>query len=197
MGSSGSHSPPTVAIWAYLAHVMAFVITPCAASMESRPPDLRVVRVVHSFTGRVLVEATHPRLGQVRVFLLKQWTWEKVRSSLPDGYSKFNVELIHNNRPLNAFRALMSLTDEDALEIGYVIKELRVPSPRARRDMTEAIARHQADLVYNYLSRSRHSAQRCAIGAEASLVLCYSIGLIFFAPSAARHQAQSRNKQIH
>ena len=42
----------------------------------------------------------------------------------------------------------MSLTDEDTLEIGYVIKELRVPSPRARRDMTEAIARHQADLVY-------------------------------------------------
>ena len=153
MGSSGSHSPLTVAIWAYLAHVMAFVITPCAASMESRPPDLRVVRVIHSFTGRVLLEATHPRLGQVRVFLLKQWTWDKVRNSLPDGYSKFNVELIHNNRPLNAFRALMSLTDEDALEIGYVIKELRVPSPRARRDMTEAIARHQADLVYNYLSK--------------------------------------------
>ena len=121
--------------------------------MESRPPDLRVVRVVHSFTGRLLLEATHPRLGQVRVFFLKQWTWDKVRSSLPDGYSKFNVELIHNNRPLNAFRALMSLTDEDALEIGYVIKELRVPSPRARRDMTEAIARHQADLVYNYLSK--------------------------------------------
>ena len=47
----------------------------------------------------------------------------------------------------------MSLTDEDTLEIGYVIKELRVSSPRARRDMTEAIARHQADLVYNYLSR--------------------------------------------
>ena len=109
---------------------MVFVITPCAASMESRPPDLRVVKVVHSFTGRVLLEASHPRLGQVRVFLLKQWTWEKVRSSLPDGYSRFNVELIHNNRPLNAFRALMSLTEE-----------------------------------------------------------------VFFAPSAARHQAQSRDKQ--
>ena len=89
----------------------------------------------------------------MRVFLLKHWTWDVVRSSLPEGYSKFNVELIHNNRPLNAFRALMSLTDEDALEIGYVIKELRVPSPRARRDMTEAIARHQADLVYSYLSK--------------------------------------------
>ena len=96
--------------------------------MESRPPDLRVVRVVHSFTGRLLLEATHPRLGQVRVFLLKQWTWDKVRSSLPEGYSKFNVEFIHSDRTLNAFRALMSLTDEDALEIGYVIKELRVPS---------------------------------------------------------------------
>ena len=53
---------------------------------------------------------------------------------------------------LNAFRALMSLTNEDTLEIGYV-KELRVPGPRARRDMTEAIARHQADLVYGYLSK--------------------------------------------
>ena len=57
------------------------------------------------------------------------------------------------NRTLNAFRALMSLTDEEVLEIGYVIKELRTPGPRARRDMTEAIARHQADLVYNYLSK--------------------------------------------
>ena len=74
---------------------------------------------------------------------------------MPEGYCKFNVELIHENRPLNAFRALMSLTDEDTLEIGYVIKELRVPGPRARRDMTEAIARHQADLVYNYLSNIR------------------------------------------
>ena len=87
-GSSGSHSPLTVAIWAYLALVMAFVLTPCAAAMESRPPELRVVRVVHSFTGRVLLEATHPRLGQVRVLLLKQWAWDKVRSSLPDGYSR-------------------------------------------------------------------------------------------------------------
>ena len=87
----------TVAIWAYLAFVMSFVITPCAASMESRPPDLRVVRVVHSFTGKVLLEATHYRLGQVRVFFLKQWTWEKVRSSLPDRYSKFNVE--HPQQP--------------------------------------------------------------------------------------------------
>ena len=63
-GSSGSHSPLTVAIWAYLAHVMAFVVTPCAASMESRPPDLRVVRVVHSFTGRVLLEATQTGTGE-------------------------------------------------------------------------------------------------------------------------------------
>ena len=111
------------------------------------------VRVVHSFTGRVLLEATHPRLGQVRVFLLKQWTWDNVRSTLPEGYSKFNVDLIYNSRTLHALRALMSLTDEDTLEIGYVIKELWVPSPRALRDMTEAISRHQADLVYNYLSR--------------------------------------------
>ena len=116
-GSNGSHSPLTVAM-AFLAPVMVFVITPCAASMDSRPPDLRLVRVVHSFTGRVLLEATHPRLGQVRVFLLKQWTWDTVRSTLPEGYSKFNVDLIYNNRTLHAFRALMSLTDEDTLEIG-------------------------------------------------------------------------------
>ena len=132
---------------------MAFVITQCAALMENRPPDLRLVRVVHSFTGRVVLEATHPRLWQVRVFLLRQWTWDALRSSLPAGYCKFNVELIHDSRPLNAFRALMSLTDEAPLEIGYVRKELRVPGPRARRAMTEAIARHQADLVYGYLSK--------------------------------------------
>ena len=132
---------------------MAFVITPCAALMENRPPDLRLVRVVHSFTGRVVLEATHPRLWQVRVFLLQQWTWDALKSSLPAGYCKFNVALIHDSRPLNAFRALMSLTDEDTLEIGYVLKELRLPGPRARRAMTEAIARHQADLVYGYLSK--------------------------------------------
>ena len=121
--------------------------------MDGRPPDLRLVKVVHSFTGRVLFEATHPRLGQVRVFLLKQWTWDSVRSTLPEGYSKFNVDLVYTSRTLHALRALMSLTDEDTLEIGYVIKELRVPSPRTLRDMTEAISRHQADLVYNFLSR--------------------------------------------
>ena len=130
-----------------------FVITPCAALMDNRPPDLRLVRVVHSFTGRVVLETTHPRLWQVRVFLLRQWTWDAIRRSLPEGYCKFNVELIHDNRPLNAFRALMSITDEDTLEVGYVIKELRVPSPRTRRAMTEAIARHQSDLIYTYLSK--------------------------------------------
>ena len=130
-----------------------FVITPCAALMDNRPPDLRLVRVVHSFTGRVVLETTHPRLWQVRVFLLRQWTWDAIRRSLPEGYCKFNVELIHDNRPLNAFRALMSITDEDTLEVGYVIKELRVPSPRTRRAMTEAIARHQSDLIYTFLSK--------------------------------------------
>ena len=34
-----------------------------------------------------------------------------------------------------------------------MIKELLTPSPRVRRDMTEAISRHQADLVYNFLSK--------------------------------------------
>ena len=119
--------------------------------MEIRPPDVRMVRVVHAFTGRILFEATHPRLGQVRVFVLKEWTWDKLRGTLPEGFSKFNVELIHNNRRLDAFRELMSLTNEDCLEIGYVIKELRAPGPRALRDMTEAISRFQAVSTIIYL----------------------------------------------
>ena len=32
-----------------------------------------------------------------------------------EGHCKFNVELIHDHRPLNAFRALMSINDEDTL----------------------------------------------------------------------------------
>ena len=47
----------------------------------------------------------------------------------------------------------MSLTEEDVLEIGYVIKELQTPSPRVRRDMREAISRHQSQLIWNFLSR--------------------------------------------
>ena len=132
-----------------------FVITPCAAVMEDQPPQLRLVRVVHSFTGRVVLEATHPRLWLVRVFLLKQWTWDAIRRSLPDGYSRFNVELIHDLRPLDPFRTLMSVSEGDTLEVQYVIKELRVPSPRTRRAMTEAIARHQSDLIYNFLCKYR------------------------------------------
>ena len=130
-----------------------FVITPCAAVMDNRPPDLRLVRVVHSFTGRVVLEATHPRLWQVRVFLVKQWTWDAIKRSLPEGYTRFNVDLIHDHRPLNPFRALMSITEEDTLEVEYVIKELRVPSPRTRRDIAEAISRHQSDLIYELLCK--------------------------------------------
>ena len=70
---------------------------------------------------------------------------------MPEGFSKFNVELIHNNRRLDAFRELMSLTNEDCLEIGSVIKELRAPGPRALRDMTEAISRFQAVSTIIYL----------------------------------------------
>ena len=101
--------------------------------MEIRAPDVQTVRVVHSITGRVLFETGHPRLGQVRVFQLKRWTWDKVRFTLPEGYTLFNVELIHNSRTINSFRALMSLTDEEVLEVGNVIKELLTPSPRVRR----------------------------------------------------------------
>ena len=32
----------------------------------------------------------------------------------------------------------MSITEEDTLEVEYVIKELRVRSPRTRRDIAEA-----------------------------------------------------------
>ena len=130
-----------------------FVITPCAAVMDNRPPDLRLVRVVHSFTGRVVLGATHPRLWQVRVFLVKQWTWNAIQRSLPEGYTRFNVDLIHDRRPLHPFRALMSITEEDVLELEYVIKELRVPSPRTRRDIAEAISRHQSDLIYELLCK--------------------------------------------
>ena len=65
-GSSGRHSPLTVAIWAYLAHVPTFDIT-CPARMEIRPADVRVVRVVHAFTGRVLLGGYSPEIWTVRV----------------------------------------------------------------------------------------------------------------------------------
>ena len=39
-GSSGSHSPLNVAIWAYLDRVLTFVFTWCYAAMEIRPPDV-------------------------------------------------------------------------------------------------------------------------------------------------------------
>ena len=69
---------------------------------------------------------------------------------MPDGYRLFNVDLILNNRPIDAFQALSNLTKEEVLEIRYVIKELEVPSPRARRAMTEAISRHQSALIGRY-----------------------------------------------
>ena len=47
----------------------------------------------------------------------------------------------------------MSLTEEEVLEVGCVIKELQTPSPRVRRDMTEVISRHQPELIWNYLSK--------------------------------------------
>ena len=100
-----------------------------------------------------MLEATHPRLWQVRVFLVKQWTWNAIQRSLPEGYTRFNVDLIHDRRPLHPFRALMSITEEDVLKLEYVIKELRVPSPRTRRDIAEAISRHQSDLIYELLCK--------------------------------------------
>ena len=74
---------------------------------------------MHSFTGRVLFEASHPRLGTLRAFQLKCWTWDKLRTSLPDGYTLFKVDLVHNNRSIDAYQALMSLTDDEVLEVGY------------------------------------------------------------------------------
>ena len=72
-GSSGSHSP--------LAVLALDVVS--ASSMEIRAPDVRMEGYTPS-----------QGLGQVRVFLLKPWTWDKVRFTLPEGYSRFNVELI-------------------------------------------------------------------------------------------------------
>ena len=54
------------------------------------------------------------------MFLLKQWTWNSLRHTLPEGFSKFNIDLIYNGSTPHALRALISLTDEDILVIGYV-----------------------------------------------------------------------------
>ena len=47
---------------------------------------------------------------------------------MPEEYTMFNIDLILNNRTVNDFTCLMSLTDEEVLDIGYVRKAL--PKPR-------------------------------------------------------------------
>ena len=110
------------------------------AVIEIRAPDVRKVRVVHSITGNLLFEAGHPRLGQIRVFQLQRWTWDRLRTTLPDTYTLFNIDLIHCCRPLLSFRALMSLTEEEVLEVGYVIKVIQ-GDPDAEFEGTAEYAR--------------------------------------------------------
>ena len=123
------------------------------ADVGIRAPDLQTVRISHAFTGRLLFQRSHPRLGTVRVFVLKKWTWEELKQELPEHCTKFNVDLVLHNGPIDTFKCLMSLTEEAVLEVGYVIKELETPSPKICRALTEAISRHQSVLIWRYVCK--------------------------------------------
>ena len=54
---------------------------------------------------------------------------------------------------MDDFRCLSSLTEEEVLEIGYVLRELRRPGAREWKAISEAIGNHQSGLIWRYLTR--------------------------------------------
>ena len=61
--------------------------------------------------------------------------------------------LILSNHTLDDFGRLSSLTDEEVLEVGYVLRELRYPSARERGAIADALGNNHPQPPWRYLAR--------------------------------------------
>ena len=78
----------TIAIWIKdVREDRTTVAQLCGRMMATSPGNSIVtmprVRVLCALTGELLYEPTHPWLEQIRIHLLKTWTWIKGRNDLP------------------------------------------------------------------------------------------------------------------
>ena len=67
------------------------VVEKMAWTPDNRLATVPRVRVLCARTGEFLYEPTHPRLEQIRLYVLKKWTWINGRVDLPEAHTLFSL----------------------------------------------------------------------------------------------------------
>ena len=123
------------------------------------------VRVLCALTGELLYEPTHPWLEQVRIHLLKKWTWINGRDDLPAAHTLFHLHFYVAQQPVDDFMCLGDLVSGLTLDILCEVKPPQKPGIRNGKSMADAIVQHQPKRLWELLSKYSLPSF-CAIGKE-------------------------------
>ena len=104
-------------------------------------------------TGEFLYEPTHPRLDQIRLYVLKKWTWINGRVDLPEAHTLFHLHFVVAQQPIDDFMCLGELTLGRSLDIMCVVKSPQKPDIRHRKSLEDAIGHHQRKRLWVLLNR--------------------------------------------
>lgn len=92
-----------------------------------------------------IYEPSNPRLDQVRLFVLKKWTWINGRVDLPEAHTLFHLHFVAAQQPIDDFMCLGALTMGQSLDIMCVVKSPQKPDIRHRKSLEDAIGHLNAN----------------------------------------------------
>ena len=104
-----------------------------AASTEYSIVTTPRVRVLCALTGELIYEPTHPWLEQVRLHLLKKWTWINKGGYLPAALTVFYLHFEVGQQPMDDFQCLGTLMLGRPLDILCFVKAPQRPDIRHRK----------------------------------------------------------------
>ena len=106
-----------------------------------------------ALTGELIYEPTHPWLEQVRLHLLKKWTWINKGGYLPAALTVFYLHFEVGQQPMDDFQCLGTLMLGRPLDILCVVKAPQRPDIRHRKCLEDAIGQHQCQRSWSLLNR--------------------------------------------
>ena len=126
-----------------------------ATATDYRLDGMPRVRVLCALTGELIYEPTHPWLEQVRLHLLKKWTWINRGTHLPAALTLFYLHFEVEQQPMDDFQCLGDLMLGRPLDIQCFVKAPQRPDIRHRKCLEDAIGQLQGQRLWSLLTRYR------------------------------------------
>ena len=102
-----------------------------ATATDYRLDGMPRVRVLCALTGGLIYEPTHPWLEQVRLHLLKKWTWINRGTYLPAALTLFYLHFEVEQQPMDDFQCLGDLMLRRPLDIQCFVRVPQRPDIRS------------------------------------------------------------------